>query len=382
MKHLLGLAFLCVSGIAAADTLTIVKWLSMTTYIDSFQNQTITNYPNTPPTGWNISVANNIGQLNCTSSTSKKRNQSGLTSLYRFGSATFEAKVETTKIPSSYCALNVLYTGGSSATATASWADCFSSGAGTLVHPKLKTREVFTALPVQEDSVTLGPGSEKLTLKYNNVNWTTNNGVSEATFAVKASSMSSKAASYSPGGGSNMLATSGNGSVEGKIQIGGITMSPDNFHAGFITGSANIFQDLIRIEIRNEYNALMDVWWSRDSVGYFTFPMELPDGNYRLYFTADTSLRKRVDVTYVASTGVQGVNVTLQYGDLDGNNHVSQLEVDTVYANIGKVNTQKAFFDMIRGKNYGVEDCDINLDGEITMVDYLIALANLNAIGD
>jgi hypothetical protein len=84
----------------------------------------------------------------------------------------------------------------------------------------------------------------------------------------------------------------------------------------------------------------------------------------------------------VGSTGLSGVNVTLLYGDLDGNNQVSAAEVALILANIGKTNTQQSFFDIVLGTNYGIEDCDLNKDGSITSVDYLIALANSGAVGD
>ena len=367
---------------ASADTFTIIKWLQLTSYADSYSNQTVTNYPNTPPTGWTISVANNTGQLNCVASTNKKRNQSGITNLYRFGAATFEVKVETTKTPTSTCSLNVLFSGGASATATAGWSDACSIASSTLARPAYKTRSVLAMLPTEEDSTTLGPGSEKRAVTFNNVNWTTNNGVSEATFTVPSSSVSAKSSSSSPGGGSNMMATTGNGSVESKIQIGGLKMAPSGTNAGFISGSVNGYTDDLFIEIRNVYNAVVDGWGTGGSATSYMFPMELADGDYRLYFKAPGSLRKRVDVTYVGSTGLSGVNVTLLYGDLDGNNQVSSAEVALIYANIGKTNMQQSFFDIVLGTNYGIEDCDLNKDGSITSVDYLIALANSGAVGD
>lgn len=382
VKNWFVLGFAAVAAYAVADTFTIVKWLQMTTYLDSYQNETVTTYPNTPPTGWNVTVANNAGQVNCVAATSRKRNQYDFAKAYRFGSATFEVKVETTKTPTSSCALNILYSGGTSATATAGWSIAYSDASGTLARPQYKTRSVYAILPTEEDSVTLGPGSEKRAIMFNNVSWTTTNGISEATFTVPSSSMSAKSSSYSPGGGSNMTATTGNAAVEGKLQIGGIKMAESGSNAGFISGTVNGYTDSVFVEIRNEYNAYVDGWWTGGTIGTFIFPMDLADGNYRLYFRAPGTLRKRVDVTYVGSTGLSGLSVTLRYGDLDGNNQVSATEVATILANVGKVNTQTSFFDFVRGTNYGVEDCDLNSDGQISSVDYLMALANSGAVGD
>ncbi len=124
---------------------------------------------------------------------------------------------------------------------------------------------------------------------------------------------------------------------------------------------------------------LVDLWAADLDGGSYEIPPGLSSGNYKVYLRVPGSLRKRVDVTYDSSVGLSGVDATLLFGDLNGDNYVSQAEVDFVYANIS---TTVLPYQWDVGDNYSVGLCDFNRDGSVTSADYNLASPNVGYYGD
>ena len=71
-----------------------------------------------------------------------------------------------------------------------------------------------------------------------------------------------------------------------------------------------------------------------------------------------------------------------RYGDLDGDNYVSQAEVDYIRANVGYTLQPHDDLKYNFRQPYQIIDADLNGDGKITQVDLDLAEANLGQHGD
>lgn len=175
----------------------------------------------------------------------------------------------------------------------------------------------------------------------------------------------------------------GNSTVASATGIGVIKFYPASFTVGsaptgIITGNLNSPVRTLLVDLYSSSGAPLSYYAADiDSSGnYSLFPDE-GSGSYRLYFSVPGSLRKRVDVTYDASTGLSGVSATLLYGDLDGDNYVSQAEAEFVAAKVGQPATDWSY-----GDAYDIRKADFDGDGTITSSDSAVAAANVGISGD
>lgn len=103
---------------------------------------------------------------------------------------------------------------------------------------------------------------------------------------------------------------------------------------------------------------------------------DLATGNYVVKYSCPGSLRRALTVSLVNGQTTTGVNVVLKFGDLDGDNYVSQSEVDFIYSKVG----QSAVFNETEAYNAAIADFD--RDGTIENSEYLEANANSGMTGD
>lgn len=110
-------------------------------------------------------------------------------------------------------------------------------------------------------------------------------------------------------------------------------------------------------------------------------------GTYDVYLSAVGSLRKHLTLTIDANGYVtlNSPNVTLKMGDLDGDNTVSQAEVDYVHSQIGADVSANPIGTIVPGQPSGPYYpymADLDGDGQVTQADYSLALASLGQSGD
>ncbi len=378
---LLALSAVCAN---ATDTFTIVRWDRLYTYVDNASSPMTTTYGETLPTGWGVWVESNEGNVQVNASANRKKNQAGVTTRDWFGKADFLVNVQTTKTTTSKFSVTARHTGVATAHAEVQFNNATAFGRASTSYPALKTREVKAHMGNIEDNDNLGPSSVKKGWNFTGKTWTNmGGGLSQIDLIMATGMIAGKGVATSPGGGGNMVGSVGQGNAVEKIKVLALTMSPSSGNAGFVSGTRDSFIDHLQIEVRNNYNALLENW----SVGGTPVDWDLPfgdysDATYRLIFWAPSALRKRIDVNYVSSTGVSGVTVSLYYGDIDGNNAITQAEVDAINTYNGRTWLDAGWRDEIPSLGCRVMDCDLNQDNQITAADYLLAVGNVGRVGD
>jgi hypothetical protein len=365
----------------ATDTLTILRWDNLVT-IDRDGNQTVTQYANPAPAGWQISVQNNEGTVQANASAERRRNQAGQTVVDLNGHADYLVRVLTTASTASSFSLVCRYTGTAAGAADVLAPQGSARARGSTEIPALKTREVKATEHEYTDSVTLGPTTTNKSWNYSNVSWVTVPAGKQVDVYVGSGSMTALATAYSSGdSGSNMYAAISTGTGIEKMKPTALKMGGGG-SAGFVSGSKDSFVANLSIEVRNEFNAPLDNWVVGGLPTTFDLPFDqFSDGTYRLYLWAPGSLRKRVVIDYVGSAGVSGIDGALVYGDINRDNTIRGVEVDAIFANIGRTNQQPGWSDTI-ALGCTVSDCDLNQDGAVTSADYAMAVGNVGAVGD
>lgn len=191
-----------------------------------------------------------------------------------------------------------------------------------------------------------------------------------------ASVVTSSSQAYWSGGRGNSIAATAMATATAKFYPASFSTSTE----ALLAGTVNYPTGAMSIDIYTPLNVLVDLWTTNVENSTYEIPPDLATGTYRIYFSIPyQSLRKRIDVSYSSLIGASGVNPTLLFGDLDGDNYVSQAEVDFVYSKIGQATYPGKY---IAGDRYAIGDCDFNCDGLITLADYNLAAPNVGLTGD
>ncbi|CAN5403538.1 hypothetical protein BH11ARM2_BH11ARM2_26460 [soil metagenome] len=155
---------------------------------------------------------------------------------------------------------------------------------------------------------------------------------------------------------------------------------------GSITSSlpADAYPGTVLIDLPSALGVPLENWGVERENGAIHFPHdEYADGTFQMFVSARGSLRKKVTASVVNGIASYDRDAGLLYGDLDGDNYVSQAEVNWVYAMIGANNSGNWQWDLPdSGQTYCLGEADFNGDGAITTGDYLLAASNVGVTGD
>ncbi len=380
----LALLGLCTTAANAADVFTFVNWNKLMTYEGTATSPMVTQPGDPMPPGWNVWIDSNEGNVQVNAQATRRKNQAGVTTKDWFGKTDFTVNVLTDKPTNSKFSLTARHTGIATAHVEIQFPSAMAYGRASTTYPNLKTRELKAHVGNIYEEESKGPTSIKKGWTFTGKTWTSlGGGMSEINLLLPTGMIAGKGVATSPGGGGNMTASMGQGNAVEKVKVLALNMTPGSANAGFVSGTRDSFIDDLQVEVRNQYNALLDTW----SVGGTPVDWDLPfsdfsDGTYRLLFWAPGSLRKRIDVNYVASTGVSGVSVALLFGDIDTNNAISQAEVDAIANYSGRTWMDAGWRDEVPGLGCRIMDCDLNQDNQVTASDYLLAIGNVGLIGD
>lgn len=111
--------------------------------------------------------------------------------------------------------------------------------------------------------------------------------------------------------------------------------------------------------------------------------VNLPTGTYDAFVRAESSVMKKITLSYTNGVWADAPAITLYYGDLNGDNVISQAEVGFVQANIGKNTSSTDWLDS-SGNLFGWTPsmADIDGDGAVTSSDYNLVANNVGVRGD
>ncbi|MBX7131259.1 MAG: DUF642 domain-containing protein [Fimbriimonadaceae bacterium] len=109
-----------------------------------------------------------------------------------------------------------------------------------------------------------------------------------------------------------------------------------------------------------------------DNAGNFSLPLSVPNGQYTVAIKASHWLRKAVLNVSITAAGPNNVSVSLNNGDIDGDNEIA----------IGDYSILSAAYNSSPGDANWVAASDLNGDDAVDIVDYAILSANYGLFGD
>jgi hypothetical protein len=365
----------------SADTFTALGWTSA--YIDG---STYTKTGNNLPSHWSATVlTSNQTEVSGMKSASIKTDLSGWVKQTTQGTVTVQYKVKTTRTQgaeqSAYLVTNHIGNAGCSCDIWGTYgaAHCFV-GIGAFCKA-----EILETPYSQEKNV--GPKSyqRRYFMKGPWVNET--DGSKSQTLNVRASEIKAYASVYNgvaiPPQPPRQATLVANASSSGTVKVHPTSLEIKNTTQG-MTGTSNTFLYMVDVDIYSENNVPVERFEVTLDNGWAFWAMdEYPTGIYKVFVSAKGALRKKFTVDYANGIGLSGLDLTLKFGDINGDNYVSYNEVSFVQSMIGTVlNSANAFFAPDPFGPFWAGDCDFNQDGQITQADYMLAQPNVGLYGD
>ncbi len=225
---------------------------------------------------------------------------------------------------------------------------------------------------------------KKRTVKLHDLIWSANpNGSGKSCVAkIQLGLIGGLAKLKGPGSFANYDAADASGSAGYSYYVTGIKSSGGG---GVLTVSIPPGRQGVGINIYNSSGNLVDEWTCDADGG--TAELYIDDyasGQYVLAFQANGTLVTKMTLSIDPAVS-QTVNPVWKYGDLDGDNFVSQAEVDFVQAHIGTTLSSSVVADEkfpTLDSPYVLSRADLNGDGQITQADVTLAQASLGLHGD
>jgi hypothetical protein len=203
------------------------------------------------------------------------------------------------------------------------------------------------------------------------------NGEKSWSFAIGRSHGATSYANANGSGGGNLTVAIGKGYPWSTIKPIGIRSTSITSTETY-AGSTNAFGRLF-LDFYTQYGAPVNLYCTDVVSGAAEFWVDDAAGTYHTYVHAKGALRKKLTVSWDPASGLSGLDLNVKYGDLNGDNYVSQAEVDFVFASIGSTSGTLAWWDV---SGFAPMDCDFNQDGTVSMADYLLASPNAGVTGD
>jgi hypothetical protein len=149
-------------------------------------------------------------------------------------------------------------------------------------------------------------------------------------------------------------------------------------------GSTHAFLKSLEFEIETSTGTPVDEWSVDTDGGFADLALdEYSAGAYNLYVKTTGALRKLIPITYDGLNDVTGLDFSLHFGDLDGDNAVSSAEVSYVLSAVGaSVADGDSWMEVPFGGTFAPYMADLDRDGAVTTADYSLALASLGLTGD
>lgn len=314
-----------------------------------------------------------------------RANQQGTIDDPEKGGVFFDYKVKTDRPTGFLNDLEVRFTIVANASASGTVSFSGASGQSGASSGNVRTRVISVSPSNTEDSDSKSK-TVKSRILFKEQAWNSeSDGTKSMTFTTRSYDLATLAVATCSGTGGNYPAVSTGGSASFKFYPSGIKIISSGSTSEMISGSTNSFGEILFIDVFNANNVPLDnLGIYLDSGTYKTSFDEFSNGSYKLYGFAPGSLRKKCEITWDSSTGLSGVDFTLEYGDLDGDNYISQDEVNYINSKIGtNVSSATAWFgDLLDGSPYRTGMADLNLDGQVTSADYNLASPNVGHYGD
>lgn len=336
------------------------------------------------PAGWSYSNYETVG-TQISGSTSASRGPAGTAQNDTSGIVTFTYRLISGVIPQQgqYMLINL----DSRNSAFASGSVLVSGRTGKSEGRAEKVAAGISVGPNPEQKEkNKGPSGNRAWYTLPNLNWQPypyRSGLYQAFINYKSPTLVAEAKATNPESSEGISVTTYGIGVH-KTKPHGLSVKSSGASPGWVEGTTNAYEWLY-IDIFNMNNAPVENISSNviDGGAWTVGFQDYKDGSYKLYGHAFGSLRKRVDITYSSSSGLAGIVFTLKFGDADGDNYVSEFEVDYIYSKIGMKAVDWGWLGG-DGDDSALcpADCDFDRDGEITIADYNLASPNVGQYGD
>lgn len=353
--------------VAAYPTLADIGWKEATIdgayYLRGLDNL---------PAGWSEDLSvNGEARITALKSSTRKAYQGGSVTAQTEGTVILVCRFTSATQPSSAffvrCSTYFDMTTEANTEKTGASAQAFSDGGG-FTCPRAYSSDYG---PGATFTVNKGP----LKRFWRNLQWTPDAGGGWTTNMLEISrpALRCTAIASNNAGQGNWTAAYAKGVSSVRVQA-----SIDNKLLARVEGSTNAMAQMIAEPYANNVSQGLYAVDVASSIQGTDF--DLDTGMYVIKFWAQGALRKALSVNVIAGQTVGGVDVALKFGDLDGDNFVSQAEVDFLSMKVGTVLNATNSINPL--DPYVLSYGDFDRDGTISSADWLSAQANVGLTGD
>lgn len=369
MTVIRSLMLVCTLGLAALASSS--TWLAIAGWhVATIDGSTYTAGYDALPTGWSYALEDNEYIIRNVQSGMRKANQSGTDPNESLGSVTMRFMYHSNDSALPQASYRVLSYYEFSAEANTEKTGAFAMGIS-------KIHYWSTASAVSSD---MGPGTNVTINKgpiksVGGLSWTGSAGSWDSqVLYLPLPPMVSFGSASNNGGSGNWTCAYAKGTCKARVQV-----SLQSLNIARAEGSTNAKGIVTAEPFIN--NVSQGVYSGEVASGSYGVNFDVGSGTMTVKFWSPGALRKAVSLTLTDNQTSTGNTVTLKYGDLNGDNYVSQAEVDYIYSKIGtQLNSITAI--LSAGDPYNCALADFDQDGTVTSSDWAEADDNVGVTGD
>lgn len=366
-RRILGILGLsCIAGSAQAAI-----WLSLATWSTAnIDGVDLENGTDSLPAGWSVAWVNDELVVTNAQTGKRRANQSGTDVQKSFGhvNLAFQFSSDSGSMPITSVRVTTYY----DMTAEANTEKVGASSHGIAIINGW-------AAPLAT-SVDLGPGSNwtvnKGPIKHTStLSWTGSSGNwTSQQIALKLNEMLAEGKASNNGGSGNWTAAFGKGVTKARV-----TAAIMYLNIARAEGTTNAKTHVVAEPFLN--NVSQGLYQTAVASGNYQADFDLSTGSYVTKFWTQGALRKSVTLSLTENQTTSGNTVTFKFGDLNGDNYVSQAEADFIFGKIGThLNSVSVMFNPADA--YWLAYADFDQDGYITTTDWTEASSNVGITGD
>lgn len=335
-------------------------------------------YTSTLPPTWSLSIENgNQTRVGASGAASRLANQGGENKVGGSGHVTVGYTVVDSRTINSSDRVVFNYTRNLFVSATLSnYTETVESASSGIADEALEiSRQI--GVGTQDHSTTL---AKKSSLVSSGSDWTPVTGGKSGTYQVTFYEIySARAENHSPSSG-NLTVSVAQGDTAVRIVPGTVQILSTDYLSMYVPS----FVKSVSYQVMQGVDLLVDSGQDGLVYGAMTVPMVgLAEGDYDIYIRAPRSLRRKVSVHFVPGSSPSYRPWVLYFGDIDGDNSVTQDEVNFVYSQIGASDATDAWYtDCGDPHGWLPVQADMNGDGQVTIADYNLVSGNVGMDGN
>ena len=334
-------------------------------------------YTGSLPGNWSLSIENgNETRVGGTGGASRKGNETGQNKVGSSGTFTVGYSVVDSRTINSTDKVVFSYTKVQYAAGSLTSLFSYTEAAGTGGAGDAAAAASQLGAGQQNKDVTL---PKKLAIVTNGSQWAAVSGGKKCDFQMTTYQYYSARAKNNVNNGTTATVAVGQGDTGLRI----VPTDVKIMSSGYLTINVPTFLKDITYQVYQGTDLLADSGQENLVSGEVTVPFDtFASGQYNIYFTATRALRKKLTVNYTSGTTPIFRPLTFYFGDIDGDNTITQAEVDFVNSMVGKTSATSDWYEDCGDPHGWVPaQADMNGDGQVTSADYNLVSGNVGRVG-